>query len=317
MANFVPLVFSITICLVLLSRVVVHGAMITSCSQTPHPEICNSMITTRPLSSLEDTQFGFRHFALRATMDQAERAHGLASTLDLGPFDERAKAAWADCVELFDDTISKLNSSLSSTNPASFEDAQTWLSAAVANHLTCQNGFMELNSSSQLTSLPSMWGNFSDLLGNSLAINKAAAVEVATTLSTKSGGGRRLLSGGKFPEWVMGADRKLLQSSSEASQADIVVAKDGSGNYKTISEAVAASVKLRSGTKRFVIHVKAGVYSENVEITRSMKNLMFIGDGIDATIVTGSKNVQDGSTTFRSATFGKFVHPLILYFLVT
>nr|GMD79588.1 pectinesterase-like [Ipomoea batatas] len=34
-----------------------------------------------------------------------------------------------------------------------------------------------------------------------------------------------------------------------------------------------------------------------------MKNIMFIGDGIDATVITGSKNVQDGSTTFRSATF--------------
>ena len=248
-------------------------------------------------------------------MDQAKWAHRIVSTTDPSSFDERTKAAWADCVELFDDTISKLNRSVSSTNPESFEDAQTWLSAAVANHLTCQNGFMELNSSSHFTSLHSMWGNFSKLLGNSLAINKAASVEVAATLSTKPGGGRRLLADKSFPTWVMAADRKLLQSSTVA--ADIVVAKDGSGNYKTISEAVAASVKLRSGTKRFVIHVKAGLYSENVEITRSMKNLMFIGDGIDSTIVTGSKNVQDGSTTFRSATCGKFVQILkTLFFLL-
>ncbi|KAJ8621449.1 hypothetical protein MRB53_029978 [Persea americana] len=273
------------------------------------------MITsTSTLSSLGDTQFEFRHLAIQTTMDQAKWAHRIVSTTDPSSFDERTKAAWADCVELFDDTISKLNRSVSSTNPESFEDAQTWLSAAVANHLTCQNGFMELNSSSHFTSLHSMWGNFSKLLGNSLAINKAASVEVAATLSTKPGGGRRLLADKSFPTWVMAADRKLLQSSTVA--ADIVVAKDGSGNYKTISEAVAASVKLRSGTKRFVIHVKAGLYSENVEITRSMKNLMFIGDGIDSTIVTGSKNVQDGSTTFRSATFGKFVQILDTIFLI-
>ncbi|XXG81827.1 hypothetical protein AAC387_Pa09g2388 [Persea americana] len=301
MAKLVSFFSSTFICLLLLATVV-HGNITPSCSQTPHPEICNSMITsTSTLSPLGDTQFGFRHLAIQTTIDQAERAHRIVSTMERASFDERANAAWADCVELFDDTISKLNRSVSSTNVESFEDAQTWLSAAVANHLTCQNGFIELNSSSHLTSLPSMWGNFSELLGNSLAINKAASVEVAATLSTKSGGGRRLLADKSFPTWVMAVDRKLLQSSTVA--ADIVVAKDGSGNYKTISEAVAASVKLRSGTKRFVIHVKAGLYSENVEIMRSMKNLMFIGDGIDSTIVTGSKNVQDGSTTFRSATF--------------
>ncbi|XXG81839.1 hypothetical protein AAC387_Pa09g2396 [Persea americana] len=127
-------------------------------------------------------------------------------------------------------------------------------------------------------------------------------MEVAATLLSKSGGGQRLFSDKLFPTWVMGADRKLLHSSTVA--ADIVVAKDGSGNYKTISEAVSASVKLRNGTKRFVIHVKAAVYSENVEITESMKNLTFIGDGIDSTIVTGSKNVHDGSSTFNSSTFG-------------
>ncbi|KAJ8640005.1 hypothetical protein MRB53_016699 [Persea americana] len=88
-----------------------------------------------------------------------------------------------------------------------------------------------------------MWGNFSELHGNSLTINKAASVEVVATLSTMSGGGRRLLSNKSFPTWVMATDRKLLQSSTVA--ADIVVAKDGSGNYKTISEVMAASVKLR------------------------------------------------------------------------
>ncbi|KAL0372735.1 UNVERIFIED_CONTAM: Pectinesterase 2 [Sesamum calycinum] len=54
---------------------------------------------------------------------------------------------------------------------------------------------------------------------------------------------------------------------------------------------------------RGLLYMLRGVYKENVEVKKSMKNLMLVGDGIDATIVTGSKNVQDGSTTFRSATF--------------
>ncbi|GKC55929.1 zinc finger MYM-type protein 1-like protein [Tanacetum coccineum] len=81
------------------------------------------------------------------------------------------------------------------------------------------------------------------------------------------------------------------------------VAQDGSGDYKTISAAIAAVPKLRKGNSRFVIHVKVGVYKENVEIKKRIRNLMIFGDGMGSTIVTSNKNVQDGSTTFHSATF--------------
>ncbi|XP_010271268.1 PREDICTED: pectinesterase-like [Nelumbo nucifera] len=276
---------------------VVNSETISSCSQTPYPEICESFISSnKPLATLEETQFSFRESALSFTMDQALRAHGLISAMDLSSFDDKAKVAWADCVELYADTVTQLNRTMGSKNPLSWSDAQTWLSAAITNEQTCQNGFTELNLPSYLSSFPFMLSNFSKMVSNSLAINKAAASSVASLMG-KQGGNRRLLSDG-FPTWVSAADRKLLQSSSAASQADVVVAADGSGNYRTISQAVAASSK-RSG-KRFVIYVKRGVYKENVEIKAS--NIMLIGDGIDATIVTGSKNVQDGSTTFRSAT---------------
>jgi len=53
--------------------------------------------------------------------------------------------------------------------------------------------------------------------------------------------------------------------------------------------------------------LKKGIYNENVVVTNKMKNLMLIGDGIDATVVTSNKNVQDGSTTYRSATFGELI----------
>jgi pectinesterase len=54
---------------------------------------------------------------------------------------------------------------------------------------------------------------------------------------------------------------------------------------------------------RYVIHVKAGVYNEQVEI--KAKNIMLVGDGIGKTVITGSKSVGGGTTTFRSATVGK------------
>lgn len=41
---------------------------------------------------------------------------------------------------------------------------------------------------------------------------------------------------------------------------------------------------------------------ENVEVNKTKTNLTFIGDGIDVTVITGNRSVQDGYTTYRSAT---------------
>ena len=285
----------------------VHGELITSCSQTPYPEICNHYTATNFLSNLEldQTQFSFRDLNLKVTIDQAIHAHKLISTMDLSSFNKLAKLALVDCKDLYDDTVNHLNRSMSSSNPI---DSVTWLSAAIANQETCKNGFTDFNLHSHLQSLPFMSGNFSKLLSNSLAITKSTVSSSSIPYAYKRNGGRRLLVNG-FPTWVSAADRRLLQSSGVGPKADVVVAQDGSGNYKTISEGVAAAVKLGGGSKRVVIYVKRGVYRENVEIKRSMKNLMLIGDGIDATIVTSNKNAKGGTTTFRTATFGKLHDP--------
>ena len=83
----------------------------------------------------------------------------------------------------------------------------------------------------------------------------------------------------------------------------MVVAADGSGNYKTVSAVVAVAPS--KSTKRYIIRIKSGVYKENVEVPKSKTNIMFFRDGRKTTIITGSRNVVDGSTTFNSATVGK------------
>jgi pectin methylesterase-like acyl-CoA thioesterase len=98
----------------------------------------------------------------------------------------------------------------------------------------------------------------------------------------------------------------LISWNPATSKANFIVAKDGSGTHTTINDAVAALSRMgHDGSQRIIIYVKSGVYNENVEIERNMKNVMFVGDGMDKTIVTGNRNVPDGSTTFNSATFGK------------
>lgn len=277
--------------LLLISLLVIHGRSSTnlmSCSQTPYPDLCFHFVNQNDDDADAISTFGdetsyvtrFRNSAIRATLNQAMTAHAhLLSNMDSDAFDYRAKSALVDCLELYEDSIAELNRSMIGSTTM---DHLTLLSASMANHQTCENGFRDFGISFPFEIL----SNFSKLVSNSLAIARAAA-----------GGGDN--NAAASAEWV-----ELVQGSAAA--ADMVVAQDGSGDFRSISEAVAAAEvrKGSGGGGRFVIYVKGGVYRENVVIKKTMKNVMMIGDGIGSTIVTAMKNVQDGSTTFRSPTFG-------------
>ncbi|KAM1022121.1 hypothetical protein ACFX2J_042926 [Malus domestica] len=103
-----------------------------------------------------------------------------------------------------------------------------------------------------------------------------------------------------FPTWVSSKDRRLLQSSTNETKYDLVVARDDTGNFTTISEAV--DVAPNSSATGFVIYIRVGAYFENVEVVKKKTNLMFLGDRIRNTIVKASRNVVDEWTTFRSVT---------------
>ncbi|KAL6322513.1 hypothetical protein AAG906_009815 [Vitis piasezkii] len=273
----------------LLSPIVVSGYKSEDvkswCSQTPYPQPCEYFLSHKPDHSPIKQKSDFLKISMQLALERALRAESNTYSLGSKCRNELEKTAWSDCLKLYEYTILRLNKTVDPNTKCSQVDSQTWLSTALTNLETCQAGFVELGVSDYL--LPLMSNNVSKLISNTLSLNKVPYTEP----SYKEG----------FPTWVKPGDRKLLQSSSPASQANIVVAKDGSGDYTTITAAVSAASK-RSGTARYVIYVKAGTYNENIEIGAKLKNIMLLGDGIGKTIITGSKSVGGGSTTFNSAT---------------
>ncbi|XP_011090455.1 probable pectinesterase/pectinesterase inhibitor 36 [Sesamum indicum] len=215
------------------------------------------------------------------------RARGFR-TLD-GPSQESGfpDGAVGDCVKLYEEVEPRLARLVSGERKrCSNDDAMTWLSAALASHGTCLDGLGEkgwLFEARQARNLT--W-----VIREALAVYRGRR---------NPRGKRKALTGNS------GQGINLATWNAATSKADIVVAQDGSGNYRTINEAVAALGRLGGNRpERAVVYVKSGVYKEKVEIGRDLKNVMFVGDGIDKTVVTGSQNVQDGATTFNSATFG-------------
>ncbi|KAL2892459.1 Pectinesterase 2 [Bienertia sinuspersici] len=265
------------------------------CNKTPYPKQCERFLNNPNQHSL--TIKGKSHFLkmmMQSAMLNANKAHQNAHTLGNSCKSKQEKAAWFDCLELYELTIQQLNQTMSTSNCSQF-DAQTWLSSALTHFETCQNGFDELGVTKNVMPMLANNANVSCLISNALAINN-------DNPPNGRGLGAWTEDGDEFPGWVRPGDRKLLQSSS-STRANVVVAQDGSGNYKTIGQAIKSVSSRRKGSGRYVIYVKEGTYKENLEIGSKLKNIMLLGDGKGKTIITGtvvgSRFIAQG-ITFRN-----------------
>jgi pectinesterase len=131
-------------------------------------------------------------------------------------------------------------------------------------------------------------------------------IEISRSITTET-------KEGLFPSWFSRNEKKLLQTNSPL-KFNLVVAKDGSGNFKTVQAALDAAAKRKYKT-RFVIHVKKGVYKENIEVAVHNDNIMLVGDGMQNTIITSSRSVQGGFTTYSSATAGELYSSLFSFYV--
>ncbi|XP_015869594.4 probable pectinesterase/pectinesterase inhibitor 36 [Ziziphus jujuba] len=198
--------------------------------------------------------------------------------------------ALRDCTKLYDESEPRLARLISGENYTG-DDARTWLSGVLANHRSCLDGLAEKGFGEAHLHFAAR--NLTTLLGQALALYGKRI----------NGRGKRVPRGQRSAHDRNGG--LLVSWNAGTSKAHLVVAKDGSGTHRSINEAVFALRRMgQSRPYRAIVYVKSGVYNEKVEIPRNLNNVMFVGDGIDRTIVTGSRNVPDGDTTLSSATFG-------------
>ncbi|EXB75640.1 Putative pectinesterase/pectinesterase inhibitor 28 [Morus notabilis] len=219
-----------------------------------------------------------------------------------------------DCKDLMQFAVDELKDSFSVVGDGDLhavhdEEAElmNWLSAVVSYQQTCLDGITDPDTKKEMSD---GLVNAGELTSNALAIVSAfsdilGAFKIPFHFNSSSAFSRRLLEAEEddkvYPSWFSAADRKLLGSRGGGNLApNAVVAKDGSGQYKSIGEALAAYPKDLKG--RYVIYVKAGVYDEYITVTKNQVNVFIYGDGPRKTIVTGRKNFRDGVSTFKTAT---------------
>ncbi|KAA8545197.1 hypothetical protein F0562_019914 [Nyssa sinensis] len=290
-------------------------AVETICQPTTYKEVCvNSLssVSGNTTDPKELIKMGFQ-----VAKNHIKEAAKNSTVLQELQNDPRTKKALNDCQELAEYAMNDLERSfdqLGDLDISKIEDfvdnLRTWLSGAITHQETCLDGF-ENTTGEAGEKMKKLLETSMQMTSNALSmVTEVSRALQSLDLSSLdvSARSRRLLSeelpvlghGEMLPSWSNPGMRRLLTARPHEIKPDLIIAKDGSGKYKTINEALEDIPK--KNDKTFVIYIKEGVYEEKVQFNRSMTHLMIMGDGPTKTRITGRLNFIEGTPTFHTAT---------------
>lgn len=313
-----------------------YKAIFTICQSTDYNEICVQTLSkylgkkNAGNGTATDDASGDPKDLVKAAfagpIDEVRAAHTLSTGLKNKTNEKADIEALTLCQGLLRSAEEELLASMSkvgkndlATLPKRAKEFKNWLSAVVSYQQTCIDG---VEREDLKEAIAKGLKNATRMTSNALAIItdiNSIVYHLRYAFDSFKPSSRRLLEVDSktppeldmegFPAWLSDSDRRLLASDDIDAlkvRANAVVAMDGSGNFKSISEAVRAAPK--KSRSRWTIYVKAGVYRENVLVDKNTSNLLMFGDGSMKTIVTGNKNKRDGVLTYQSATFGTYYY---------
>ncbi|KAL2345643.1 hypothetical protein Fmac_006928 [Flemingia macrophylla] len=296
-------------------------AVKTICAPTEYKKDCEESLTAQAGNTTDPREL--IKIAFNVTIGRISEGLEKTQLMQEAEKDPMTKQALDTCKQLIHLSMGELTRSLERFNKfdlnnidAILTSLKVWLSGAITYEETCLDAF-ENTTTEAGHKMQEILQAAMHMSSNGLAI----ITELSKTLSemhvTKSNAaaGRRLLTNVDdlpvlgheddelfdLPDWVedRAGVRKLLHMTGRKRMANVVVAKDGSGNFTTINEAL-KHVPMKN-LRPFVIYIKEGVYNEYVEVYKNMTHVVFIGDGGKKSIITGNKNFIDGVGTYRTA----------------
>lgn len=211
-----------------------------------------------------------------------------------------------NCLQLLPLSHYRMSSTASALPRGGVKDARAYMSAALEYQYNCWSELSYANETAAVDRTMAYLNTLMSLTSNALSMIVAYDVRGAkmdswTPPATERNG-----------FWEHGPGRGPLSGSPggvpRGLAADATVCKAaGQGCHRTVQDAVNAAPNNAARGKRFVIHIKAGVYEEIVRVPLEKKNVVFVGDGAGRTVITGSLSAaMPGVFTYNTATVGVF-----------
>ncbi|XP_050205411.1 probable pectinesterase/pectinesterase inhibitor 51 [Mercurialis annua] len=278
-----------------------------ACKATRFPDVCISSLSTAGNLSQNPTPLQIIQSSISISATNLKTAQSMVnSILDSSVGNVNRTTAARNCIEVLRNSEYRIASTSDDLLPhGKTKDAIAWLSAALLFQYDCGNNLKYANDTADTNKTMSFLDSLLSLTSNALSMVLSYDTHGNDTepwgppkterdgflgVSASRSGSGDLNFRGAFPSNLT---------------VDVTVCKDGSkGCYKTVQEAVNAAPDNELG-KRFVVHIKEGIYNEIVRIPLEKKKVVFLGDGMGKTVITGSLTVgQPGISTYNTATLG-------------
>ncbi|XP_018815067.1 probable pectinesterase/pectinesterase inhibitor 51 [Juglans regia] len=281
----------------------ISPAIRQACKATRFPSQCETSLTQSNHVPPNPTPLQLIQSAIWVSTQNLHTAQSMVNSIkDSSAGNANLTAAVKSCTEALSNSEYRVSRTTEDALPhGRIKDARIWLSASLQYQQGCWSALKLVNDTQMVNSTMSFLDSLVGLTSNALSMvfsydifgNETGSWAPPKTERDQFWEG----SGSSGSDFRGGFPSKLM--------ADATVCKDGSGGcYKTVQEAVNATPD-NAGQRKFVIHIKEGVYEEIVRIPLEKKNVVFLGDGMGKTVITGSLNVgMPGLSTYHTATVG-------------
>ncbi|KAK3211678.1 hypothetical protein Dsin_016384 [Dipteronia sinensis] len=274
-----------------------------ACKATRYPDTCENSLSKRVPENPTPTQV--LEAAISVSAENLMTAKKMVVSIrDYSSGNKNRTNAAKICLQVLDYSDYRTQSAAYALPRGKIKDARAWFSAALAYQYDCWGGLKYVNDTKLVVDTMTFLDSLMGLSSNALSMmssyeNYGSDFNTWKPPKTERDGFWEKVGsgdGGGFSGFNGGLPSNLKE--------DVTVCKDGSCSYKTVQDAVNAAPN-NAGSSKFVIGIKEGVYEETVRVPFEKKNVVFLGDGIGKTVITGSLNVgQLGMTTYESATVG-------------
>ncbi|KAJ0236477.1 pectinesterase/pectinesterase inhibitor 64 [Hirschfeldia incana] len=269
-----------------------------ACNATRFPDHCLSSLSKPGLVPPDPKPVQIIHSAISLSYESLKSGQTqIKSILDSSAGDKNRTNIATICLQILSYSQHRTESSDVAVTCGEIKDARAWMSAALAYQYDCWSGLKTVNDTQQVVDTITFLDDLVKLTGNALSMMVSFdnfGDDVASWIRSATERDGFWEKTGPVSGSVLGFPTDLKE--------DVTVCKEC--GYKTVQGAVDAAPE-RNGDVRFVIRIREGVYEETVRVPFEKRNVVFVGDGMGKTVITGSLNVgQLGMTTYNSATVG-------------
>ncbi|KAK1299036.1 putative pectinesterase/pectinesterase inhibitor 51 [Acorus calamus] len=280
----------------------------SACQATRTPDTCASSLTSPPSDPLppNPTTADLISLSLSLPIRSLPAAQSMSQSIlqSSQPSNLNKSNAARNCLELLSFSATRLNSTaqILQRGGGQIKTSRAYTSAALLYQYDCWSALKYVNDSQQVNAtmsyLLSLIGFTSDSLSMLVALDRFGP-------DTSRWGPPKTERDGYFERTGSGGGGGGLAEGGVPGDlvVDATVCKGGGCEYRTVQDAVDRAPVW--GDRRFVIYIKAGVYDEIVRVPFERTNVVFLGEGMGKTVITGNLNVgMVGVSTYNTATVG-------------